>query len=104
MQPDFVGGERASRWPVDRVERDALLRNYLERERRGERAFYLERSLDAGSYVIEGHALNRPQVIYSNVGNSSLIGDAGSYVIEGHALKRPQVIYSNVGSRGLIAE
>ena len=73
MQPDCVGGERASRWPVDRVEHDALLRNYLERERRGERAFYLDRSLDAGSYVIEGHALNRPQVIYSNVGNSGLI-------------------------------
>ncbi len=73
MQPDCVGGERASRWPVDRVEHDALLRNYLERERRGERAFYLDRSLDAGSYVIEGHALNRPQMIYSNVGNSGLI-------------------------------
>ncbi len=73
MQPDCVGGERASRWPVNRVEHDALLRNYLERERRGERAFYLDRSLDAGSYVIEGHALNRPQVIYSNVGNSGLI-------------------------------
>jgi alpha-galactosidase/6-phospho-beta-glucosidase family protein len=26
--------------------------------------------LDAGSYVIEGHALNRPQVIYGNVRNS----------------------------------
>ena len=73
MQPDCVGGERASRWPVDRVEHDALLRNYLERERRGERAFYLDRSLDAGSYVIEGHALNRPQVIYGNAGNSGLI-------------------------------
>ena len=73
MQPDCVGGERASRWPVDRVEHDALLRNYLERERRGERAFYLDRSLDAGSYVIEGHASNRPQAIYSNAGNSALI-------------------------------
>jgi alpha-galactosidase len=73
MQPDCVGGERASRWPVDRLEHDARLRDYLERERRGERAFYLDRSLDAGSYVIEGHALNRPQVVYGNVGNSGLI-------------------------------
>ena len=73
MQPDCRGGERVSRWPVDRAEHDARLRNYLERERRGERAFYLDRSLDAGSYVIEGHALNRPQVVYGNVSNSGLI-------------------------------
>jgi len=102
MQPDCVGGERASRWPVDRVEHDALLRNYLERERRGERAFYLDRSLDAGSYVIEGHALNRPQMSYGNVGNSGLIEDAGSYVIEGNALNRPQMSYGNVGNSALI--
>jgi alpha-galactosidase len=73
IQPDCKGGERASRWPVDRAEHDERLRDYLERERRGERAFYLDRSLDAGSYVIEGHALNRPQVIYGNVRNSGLI-------------------------------
>jgi alpha-galactosidase len=73
MQPDCRGGERASRWPVDRVAHDERLRDYLERERRGERAFYLDRGLDAGSYVIEGHALNRPQVIYGNVRNSGLI-------------------------------
>jgi alpha-galactosidase len=73
MQPDCRSGERASRWPVDRAEHDARLRDYLERERRGERAFYLDRSLDAGSYVIEGHTLNRPQVIYGNVRNSGLI-------------------------------
>src|SRR5438874_5665927 len=97
MQPDCVGGERASRWPVDRVEHDALLRNYLERERRGERAFYLDRSLDAGSYVLEGHALNRHQVIYGNVGNSGLIEDTGPYVIEGHTSNRPQAIYGNSG-------
>ncbi len=73
MQPDCSGGERASRWPADRAEHDERLRDYLERERRGERAFYLERGLDAGSYIIEGHTLNRPQVIYGNVGNSGLI-------------------------------
>jgi alpha-galactosidase len=73
MQPDCRGGERASRWPVDRAEHDERLRNYLERERGGERAFYLDRGLDAGSYVIEGHVLNRPQVIYGNVRNSRLI-------------------------------
>jgi alpha-galactosidase len=73
IQPDCRGGERASRWPVDRAEHDARLRDYLERERRGERAFYLDRSLDTGSYMIEGHALNRPQVIYGNVRNSGLI-------------------------------
>ena len=73
MQPDCRGGERASRWPADRAEHDERLRDYLERERRGERAFYLERGLDAGSYIIEGHALNRPQVIYGNVGNCGFI-------------------------------
>ncbi len=73
MQPDCRGGERASRWPVDRAEHDERLRDYLERERRGERAFYLDRSLDAGSYVIEGHELNKPQVVYGNVRNSRLI-------------------------------
>ncbi len=73
MQPDLKSGERASRWPVDREQHDGRLRDYLERERRGERAFYLDRSLDAGSYVIEGHALNRPQVVYGNVRNIGLI-------------------------------
>lgn len=73
LEPDMVGGERASRWPVNRRERDLQLRDYLERERRGERAFYLDRGLDAGSYIIEGHALNRPQVVYGNVRNSGLI-------------------------------
>ena len=73
IQPDCRSGERASRWPVDRAEHDARLRDYLERERRGERAFYLDRSLDAGSYVIEGHALNRSQVIYGNVRNNGLV-------------------------------
>jgi alpha-galactosidase len=73
LQPDCVGGERASRWPVDRDEHDKRLRDYLERERRGERAFFLDRGLDAGSYIIEGHALNRPQVIYGNVCNDGVI-------------------------------
>ena len=73
IELDIVGGERASRWPANRIEHDKQLRDYLERERRGERAFYLDRGLDAGSYIIEGHALNRPQVIYGNVRNSGLI-------------------------------
>jgi len=73
IQPDCRGGERASRWPIDRKEHDERLRDYLERERRGERAFYLDRSLDAGSYVIEGYTQNRPQVIYGNVRNCGLI-------------------------------
>ena len=73
IEPDIRGGERASRWPVNRVEHDRQLHAYLERERRGERAFYLDRGLDAGSYIIEGYALNRLQVIYGNVRNSGLI-------------------------------
>lgn len=73
IQPDCVGGARARNWPRERAEREERLRDYLERERRGERAFYLERSLDAGSFVIEGHALNRPQMIHGNVRNSGLI-------------------------------
>src|SRR5579884_1859485 len=48
MQSDCRGGERASHWPQDRQEHDERLRDYLERERRGERAFFLERGLDAG--------------------------------------------------------
>jgi alpha-galactosidase len=73
LQPDIRSGERAERWPRGRVEHDARLREYLARERRGERAFFLQRGLDAGSYIVEGHALNRPQVIYGNVRNSGLI-------------------------------
>lgn len=73
MNADCAGGERAVRWPRERVEHDERLRDYLERERRGERAFYLERGLDYGSNIIEGHALNRPQAIYGNVYNSGLI-------------------------------
>jgi alpha-galactosidase len=73
IQPDCVGGARARNWPRERAEREERLRDYLERERRGERAFYLERSLDAGSFVVEGHALNRPQMIHGNVRNSGLI-------------------------------
>ncbi|HLI08636.1 MAG TPA: alpha-galactosidase [Ktedonobacteraceae bacterium] len=73
IQPDMVSGARARNWPRERVEREERLRDYLEREQRGERAFFLDRSLDAGSFVVEGHALNRPQVIYGNVRNSGLI-------------------------------
>jgi alpha-galactosidase len=73
IQPDCRSGERAGRWPRGRAEHDERLRDYLARERRGERAFFLERGLDAGSYIVEGHALNRPQVIYGNVGNRGLI-------------------------------
>lgn len=73
MNPDIAGGERAKRWPVQRAEHDEFLRRDLERERRGERAFYLNRSLEYGSYILEGHTLNRPQVIYGNVSNVGLI-------------------------------
>ncbi len=73
INPDCAGGERAVSWPRERVEHDERLRDYLERERRGERAFYLERGLDYGSYIIEGHALNRPQAIFGNVYNAGLI-------------------------------
>jgi alpha-galactosidase len=73
MNHDIAGGERAIRWPRERVEHDERLRDYLARERRGERAFYTERGLDYGSYIIEGHALNRPQAIYGNVYNAGLI-------------------------------
>lgn len=73
IQPDCASGARARNWPRERVEREERLRDYLERERQGERTFYLDRSLDAGSFVVEGHALNRPQVISGNVRNSGLI-------------------------------
>ena len=73
IQPDCRSGERASRWAINRAEHDQLLREYLERERRGERAFYLNRSLDAGPSIVEGHALNRPQMIYGNMLNGGMI-------------------------------
>lgn len=73
IQPDCAGGERAKRWPAGRVEHDERIRDYLDRERRGERAFFLGRSLDAGSYIVEAHALNRSHVIYGNVGNTGII-------------------------------
>ena len=73
LDPAFRGGERAERWPRERAEHDARLRSDLARERRGERVFYLERSLEHGSDIIEGHALDRPQAIYGNVCNTGLI-------------------------------
>jgi len=73
LNPDCEGGARARRWPAEHAEHDERLRDYLVRERRGEHAFYLDRSLEYGSHIIEGHALNRPQVIYGNVYNSGLI-------------------------------
>lgn len=73
LNPDCEGGTRARRWPRERTDHDERLRSDLERERSGERVFYLERSLEYGSYIIEGHALNRPQVIYGNVYNTGLI-------------------------------
>ncbi len=73
LDPAFRGGERAERWPRERAEHDERLRSDLARERRGERVFYLERSLEHGSYIVEGHALNRPQAIYGNVYNTGLI-------------------------------
>lgn len=73
LNPDCAGGARARRWPRERADHDERLRSDLARERSGERVFYLERSLEYGSYLIEGHALNRPQVIYGNVYNTGLI-------------------------------
>jgi alpha-galactosidase len=70
---DLAGGQRARTWPLDRAEHDAMVRHDLERERRGERAFFLERSLEHCSNVIEGHALNRPQLIHGNVVNAGVI-------------------------------
>jgi alpha-galactosidase len=69
LNPDLAGGSRARTWPAERAEHDARVRSYLERERRGEPAFFRERGLDAVSYIIEAHALNRPQVVYGNVWN-----------------------------------
>ena len=73
IQPDCMSGMRARSWSINRAEHDQQLRDYLERERRGERAFYLQRGLDAGSYIVEGHALNRPQVMYGNILNKGMI-------------------------------
>lgn len=70
---DLAGGQHERTWPLDRAEHDAALRHDLELERRGERAFFLQRSLDHASQIIEGHALNRPQFIHGNVANLGLI-------------------------------
>jgi alpha-galactosidase len=73
LNPAIKGGARAKRWPRDRADHDERLRIDLARERRGERVFYLERSLEHGAYIIEGHALNRPQAVYGNVYTTGLI-------------------------------
>lgn len=73
LNPAIEGGARAKRWPRDRADHDERLRIDLARECRGERVFYLERSLEHGAYIIEGHALNRPQAVYGNVYNTGLI-------------------------------
>jgi alpha-galactosidase len=58
---------------VQRAEHDQNLRRDLERERAGERTFFLSRSFDFASYIIEGHTFNRPQFIFGNVYNNGLI-------------------------------
>jgi alpha-galactosidase len=73
LNADLASGERSRRWPLQRAEHDEHLRRDLERERRGERTFFLSRGLDFASYIIEGHAFNRPQFIYGNVYNSGLV-------------------------------
>ena len=70
---DLAGGQRARTWPLERAEHEAALRHDLERERGGERAFFLQRSFDHGSQIIEGHALHRPHMIHGNVANLGLI-------------------------------
>src|SRR5258708_39200579 len=60
LNPDCEGGARARRWPRERADNDKRLRGDLARERSGERVFSLERSLEHGSYIIDGHALTAP--------------------------------------------
>jgi len=58
-------GYYANNWPRWREENDARIRAMLD----GAREIPLARSHEYGSYIVEGIALNRPQVIYGNVRN-----------------------------------
>ncbi len=63
----------ANNWPTWRRAHDDKIRDWIARERRGEQAIDLARSNEYGADIVEAHQLNRPRVIYGNVGNVGLI-------------------------------
>jgi alpha-galactosidase len=75
MRPRYLGerGFYANNWPTWRADHDKKIREWIEKERRGEPAIDLTRSHEYGSEIIEAHQLNRPKVIYGNVANAGLI-------------------------------
>jgi alpha-galactosidase len=76
----FRGGSGfyAGIWPVWRAENDARIREMLE----GRTAVPLARSNEYGSNLVEGIALNRPQVIYGNVRNAGLVDNLPDGCVE----------------------
>ena len=66
-------GEYARRWPVQRANHDADVRQLIADVNGGTAEIDLQRSDEYGSMIIEAHQLNRPTVIYGNVANTGLI-------------------------------
>lgn len=75
MRPRYLGesGFYANNWPSWRAGHDEHVRDMIAKAERGEQPVDLHRSHEYGSQIIEGHQLNRPQVIYGNVPNDGLI-------------------------------
>lgn len=67
-------GFYANNWPDWRAGHDAQVREKIAQYKQGQTdVIDLARSHEYGSYIVEGRALNRPQVIYGNVYNTGLI-------------------------------
>jgi alpha-galactosidase len=66
-------GFYANNWPQWRADHDANIRKMIADAESGTSAIDMTRSHEYGSYIVEGRALNRPQVIYGNVDNTGLI-------------------------------
>jgi alpha-galactosidase len=62
-------GFYANNWPTWRADHDQHVRDLIA----GKEELDLTRSHEYGSQIVEGRALNRPQVIYGNVDNTGLI-------------------------------
>ncbi|MBV9279934.1 MAG: alpha-galactosidase [Chloroflexi bacterium] len=83
-RPGYLGesGYYANNWPIWREEKEAQIRVMLS----GEEEIPRERSSEYASVIVEGVALDRPQVIYGNVRNGGQIGNLPDGCVEGPCL------------------
>jgi alpha-galactosidase len=79
-RPGYLGetGFYARNWPTWRAANDVSIREMLD----GKREVPLERSHEYASIVVEAMALDRPETIYGNVRNTSLVDNLPDGCVE----------------------